>query len=809
MLFAGLKKRIGTHLKTEHISRFKKERYLLSLSEDDFRDKVIRPLFLRSGYSDGRDLCGPSEHGKDAIFAETSKLGLNSFTAVQTKKGNLNLASKASSNLVNAIVQLKTALDSTLVIAASKQKVKPNIVILCSSGKINDAARQHIADEVRNPNIQFLDVNDLIPRIDDLFPEIWLGIEADILPYYQALERFVLGEPLSGVKSSEQDGVLIGAADDRAFVTMNLYRTTVKTKKVHGKIIETPTFEEFPLTSIINKKMRRILLLGDAGSGKSTGLMRIALESARRGLETDKHYTVPILLKATDISRQRPSSFVEYCDTTTRQLSNSSKSCFTADDLEGGRVHILIDGLDEVGNDSDRLFVIDLLVEFSNSYPKCQVMVTSRPYRFINETPNLKSFEEFRVSPISWRQAEKIVSTITEHKKVPREQSQEFLRRLETIHGIELNPLLVTVFAATTDYTKQDIPANITELFKKFTELMLGRWDERKGFKLQHQANVKDFVLTKIAFHMHKSRQTSLSVHEAEQIARSELLTRGHEADVDALLKEIFERSSLFRVVGEQIEFRHQLLQEFFAGRGIESPEFINTILVDDWWKRALVFYFGDHPDSISLLKSATIAVNGEEPDKLVEAATTVGLALQACYLSPVTEKIEIWKWVAQALGLSQEAYLQKIDLENKYPITRFFHYYLFSRDSVALSHLKQNSKELYKWGKSAEGITIEEEKQKSLFWLAVGLIESGDITEAEEIIKGLSEDSGIYLTAISLGCHLAHEVRPLNADEKEKAGQICKKIEKKVAPYRQQLINEFGSHLLEMRNGEVTAIDE
>lgn len=796
-------------MKTENISRFKKERYLLSLSEDDFRDKVVRPLFLRSGYTDGRDLCGPAEHGKDTVFAETDKLGLCSYTAVQTKKGHLNLAGKASHNLINAITQLKTALETTLIIAASKQKVKPNRAILCSSGKINDAARSHILDEVRTPNIQFLDVNDLVPRIDAIFPEIWLGIEADILPYYQAIERYVLGDPISSSGGGEQDGVLLGAADDRAFVGLNLYRNVMKTRKINGKIFETPAIDELPLTSITNKKVRKVLMVGEAGSGKSTGLMRIALELARRGLELDKLYVVPILLKATDISRQKPISLVEHCDLSARQLSNSPKSCFTTDDLTDGRVSVLVDGFDEVGSELDRTYIINLLLEFSKSYPKCQLIITSRPYRFLNEMPGLKTFEEYRISPISWKQAEKIVSTITEHKKVSREQSQEFLRRLETIHGIELNPLLITVFAATTDYTKQDIPANITELFKKFTELMLGRWDERKGFKLQHQANVKDFVLTKIAFHMHVNKMTSLALSAAEEIARRELLTRGHDADVDALLKEIFERSSLFRVIGEHIEFRHHLLQEFFAGRGIDTPDFIHTILVDEWWKRALVFYFGDHPDSISLLKSSTLAVNGVEPEKLLEAATTVGLALQACYLSPVTEKIEIWKWVVQALNLSQEEYLQKIDPEEKYPLTRFFHYYLYSRDSVALSHLKQHANEILSWAENEGKVGVGEEKQKSLFWLAVGLIESGEITEASEIIKHISPRDGLYLTAISLGCHLAYEVRPLNSVEKEKAGEICQKIEKKVAPYRQQLINEFGSHLLEMRNGEVIAIDE
>jgi len=796
-------------MKTENISRFKKERYLLSLSEDDFRDRVIRPLFLRSGYTDGRDLCGPSEHGKDAIFAETDKLGLDSFIAVQTKKGNLNLAGKASNNLINAITQLKTALDTTLVLSASKKKIKPNRAILCSSGKINDSARQHILDEVRSPNIQFLDSDDLIPKIDSILPECWLGIEADILPYYQAIEKYVLGDSATATDGSEQDGVLLGAADDRTFVGINLYRTITKKKKIRGKIIELPSFEEFPLTSITNKRPRHILIVGEAGSGKSTGLMRIALELARRGLELERNYCVPILLKATDINRQKPTTLVEHCDITARNLSNSNKPCFTSEDLSDGRVSILIDGFDEVGSDADRMFVINLIHAFSKEYPKCQIIMTARPYKFLAEMEGLKNFEEYRVSPISWKQAEKIVSTVNAHKQFSREQSQEFLRRLETIHGIELNPLLITVFAATTDYTKQDIPANITELFKKFTELMLGRWDERKGFKLQHQASVKDFVLTKIAFHMHNHKMVAITSHEAEEIARRELLTRGHDAGVDALLEEIFERSGLFRIIGDRIEFRHHLLQEFFAGRGITTSEFIHTVLSDDWWKRALVFYFGDHPDGIGLLKSSAFSTNGSDPEKLLEAATTVGLALQACYLSPVTEKIEIWKWVVQALGLSQEYCLQKVDPTDKYPLTRFFHYYLYSRDSVALSHLKQNSQELCAWAVNQDDTSSGDEEQKSLFWLAVGLIESGEISEAEKIVKKLSSDDGRYLTAISLGCHLAHEVRPLNSNEKIKAGQICEQIEKKVAPYRQQLINEFGSHLLEMRNGEVSAIED
>jgi hypothetical protein len=53
---------------------------------------------------------------------------------------------------------------------------------------------------------------------------------------------------------------------------------------------------------------------------------------ARKRLELDAKYKVPILLKATELAKNRPTDLVAYCDTWTKDLSNSQKSCFTADD---------------------------------------------------------------------------------------------------------------------------------------------------------------------------------------------------------------------------------------------------------------------------------------------------------------------------------------------------------------------------------------------------------------------------------------------------------------------------------------------
>ena len=793
-------------MKVENISRFKKDRFLKSMTEDEFRDRVVRPLMLRSGYKDGRDLCGPNEHGKDALFSSTDQLGISTIIAVQTKKGNLNLASAAQRNLIDAITQLRTALETSIVLISTRQKCLPNRVILAASGRINDAARHHILDEVKSPNITFWDSDDLVPRIDEHLPELWLGIEADILPYFRAIEQYIQGGQ-SVIEADEQDGILRLDVEDKNLVTLSLHWVTTKKHKVHGRIEENPHLEEMPLTSIVNHKCRRVLIVGEGGSGKSTGLKRIAIELARKAMEEDSKARIPILMKAVDILRTRTDSLVDYADEITRLLSGSKKACFTDQDLSSGRVILLIDGLDELGIESDRIEIITLIEDFLNVHPACQVILTTRPYRFVSEIHELRKYEEFRISPISWNQAEKIVRRVIDSKKVPHAQAREFLRKLEKIHGFELNPLLVTVFAATTDYSKQDIPANITELFKKYTELMLGRWDERKGLRQQYQAPLKDFVLTRLAFYMHENHVTSISMQDAEEIVRKELVRRGHEEDVPKLLNEIFERSGIFRVLGNDIEFRHHLLQEFFAGRGISDPDIIHQVIHDDWWKRALVFYFGERADSISLLASAARSTHGCDPGNLLIAGTTVGLALQACYLSPLEEKLDVWKWVVQALEISKEHSLRSTDPEGKYPMSSFFHYYLYTRDSVSLSHLRNHISELESWAIS-HAETTDNQPQENMFWLIVGLIESGDISYAENLINNFQPTDIRLLTAIHLGCYLAKEIRPLPDNEIKSAQRICDTLVNKVSASIIKVRDELGSLLLEMRNGKLTSLD-
>lgn len=791
----------------ELISRFKKERFLRDMSEDDFRDRVIRPLFIRQGLKDGRDLCGPTEKGKDAVFMHEDLLGIRDWYVVQTKRGPLNLSGKASANLLNAVAQLRTALDTPIPLVAERKSALASKVFLCASGKINESARQHIVSEIKDRRLVFLDSDDLIPRIDEIMPEVWLGIDSDAIPYLKAVKSLV-DNP--GEDQFLADLVPERTADDAAtdsmFVQLRLFRTTFKPQKTEGQVKLVPDFEDLAVTSVLERLERLVMLVGDPGSGKSTSLKRLAYILASRGLDIPTNHKIPVLLRATDIWAQHPRGLTEIAISATAALvERSAKTTFTDDDLHRGRVVLLIDALDEVSEDAARAAVLKTAKDFHLNYPKCQIIVTTRDYAFVKSMEGVAEFAQFRLFPINYRQAEQIIQRFEKKKSLPPERSKEILRRLQEVHGMELNPLLVTVFAATSEYSRQDVPANITELFKKYTEWMLGRWNRGKGLGQQYHAPLKDFLLKRIAFEMHRRQETNVPLSEFLLVLEQELTSRGHEADIKQLSEEILNHSGFFRLFGDRVEFRHHLLQEFFAGRGIPNFGFLESVISEEWWQRAIVFYFGENPGDADSFYSLMAACERRRVLERYSAALTVGLALQACYLMPTIDKAKIFPWVVATISDAKELFFRIVDHRNRRPLTRFAAYYLTARDSIAsrivVDHIAEIEERLL------SGDLTDDQRDIRGFWLIIGLLECGALERARQRLRDFKPADPRLLLAIHMGSFLIQHHRVVDASEKKIAREICDSLGDVVRDLRNQLFHEFKSEMLELRKGVIAPL--
>lgn len=790
-------------LNPKSISQSQKERFLLRMSENQLRDEVVTPLFLRQGLKDAEGLFQPLKNRKASIFSSVDKLGIEDLYVAVYQVGNLNLASKSKENLSKALEQIKAVLQDRLVSIQTKQKKSPTKVLFCANGKINDHAKAEITKEIDSLRVVFLDSSELIPKIDEIFPELWFGIEAEIAPYFRKLKQLLQesNESLS-ITDIIPKGKGSGAVTEDAYIQLHLYRTTLKLRKEKGQIVQEPDFQQIPVAGILKKRARRILIIGEAGYGKSTAIKRLAYVLVAQGISLERQLNIPILLRAIDILDNSNSSLVQICAEETQKISGASKPSFSTPDLLNGRVLVFVDALDELGDDNCRATVINLINQFHELYPKCQIVVTSRDYSFTKTLVGLKQFEAYRISPINYQQAQKIITTFQRANNLPGERAREVLRRLQKIHGVELTPLLVTVFAAISDYTRQDIPANITELFKKYTEMMLGRWDASKGLAHQYHAPLKDFILTRIAFEMHRRESTRISLSEFEAITQTELTIRGHVADIPRLADEMLYRSGLFRVIDGWVEFRHFLIQEFFAGRGAPSLEFLKSVVTEEWWQRAIVFYFGENPSDGKGLDEVRRSLLLHPAKELFQSARTLGLALQACYLVELNDKVEVYRWVVEGLAGAKDSFVEESSEFQSYPLRTFIFYYLLGRDSVALSVLESRLSEIIEpWNEI--GLT-KAEKDLRMFWVITGLIESGALAKAEELLEDFHPSDDRLLLGIHMECFLIQHLKNGTPEQLRVAKKITDSLDEHILNAKGKLLKELKTQLLELRQGEL-----
>jgi hypothetical protein len=132
--------------------------------------------------------------------------------------------------------------------------------------------------------------------------------------------------------------------------------------------------------------------------------------------------------------------------------------------------------------------------------------------------------------------------------------------------------------------------------------------------------------------------------------------------------------------------------------------------------------------------------------------------------------------------------------------------YYLSGRDSVAFSVLEHKVDQILTELMIANA--KDEEKDIRMFWLIVGLIESGSLEKAEVLVKRYKPSDPRLLLGIHLGCYLIQHLRVSTSDQIAIAKRITDRLEESVSHLRVQVLNELKSELLEERMGSIQAID-
>ncbi|MEH2462171.1 HEAT repeat domain-containing protein [Nostoc sp.] len=382
------------------------------------------------------------------------------------------------------------------------------------------------------------------------------------------------------------DRQLIEPKESRFRLHLSLMVQTIQPSQPEGQASEREKIEPLNVLKGLRNyaaKHKHILLVGRPGSGKSTALERLLWEEAQKARGQDTFPTpllphsstpIPVLVEL----RQYTTSVLDLIRKflSRHQLRLDKARIETL--LFEGRFLLLVDGVNELPNEDARRN----LNIFRQNHPATPMIFTTRDLGVGGDLDIKKKLE---MQPLSEGQIRQFVRAYL------LEKGDEMLRRLgEKLRDFAQTPHLLEMLCELFRQTG-DIPPNLGLVFRCFAQIYNDKfWDS-----VQVPDEFRHFLpelLPHLAFMMIQGAsptelRVSLDRREAELI-----ITKFLEGKVDypatlakAWLQYLVKHHLIQLASNNQIEFRHQLLQEYYAAEFLlqQLPNIKNEKLQRDY----------------------------------------------------------------------------------------------------------------------------------------------------------------------------------------------------------------------------------
>ena len=311
----------------------------------------------------------------------------------------------------------------------------------------------------------------------------------------------------------------------------------------------------------------RLVILGEPGCGKSTGLYAAAHKMSTSRLEKfiDRVPVIINLNRYADAEFRHPRDLLvemvlDECNRALRETELRLQTPAIEDDLRAGRLHVLFDGLNEVPAGL-RGRCIQALVDFCDEFERCNVTITSRKYMYNGELLHT-TMEVLELG------REEIVGFVERHANDGGITAQAILGVVDkTKWHLFQNPLALHMMVRVFQETGR-IPGNRAVLIGSYVELVLDRHISnisRAGAQGVSKAAVKKGLIS--LSELMSARGLCLPSDHIEQHLRA----TGPESErTDAILAVALE-AGLLVSEGGALRFWHHSIQEYFFVLGFYS----------------------------------------------------------------------------------------------------------------------------------------------------------------------------------------------------------------------------------------------
>lgn len=318
-------------------------------------------------------------------------------------------------------------------------------------------------------------------------------------------------------------------------------------------------------------KYERVLLIDDAGMGKTTASRFLLVEA------TKNQATIPVFVELRHLSPDKTLldfmlSELNQTGTEPSDLKIDKRQLVRL--LEKGVFTFFLDGYDEISLKNRERVTIDIK-SIVNTFPSNKYMLTSRPEHALASFP---SFKAFKIEPLKRSEAYSLIRKYDNNG----ENAERLIAKLEdkslrAVHEFLHNPLLTTLLYRAYDY-KNQIPLKKPVFYRQVFDALY-EWHD----------------LTKDGYST-RTKQCGLDVDGFHRVLRGlgfiSVLKNAIEADTDEILKWIREARTyapelrfsesdfledaikavpVLRREGNSIMWAHKSLAEYFAAQFIAT----------------------------------------------------------------------------------------------------------------------------------------------------------------------------------------------------------------------------------------------